>query len=185
MAYAVVKAHGGFIDFESEQNAGTTFAVYLSALHVELEESGHLPPTELRGGSETVLLVEDEESLRLTLEETFRKYGYNVLVASDGFEGYREFEHHREEIAAVVTDMGLPRESGYDMYLRIRDIEPGARVLFMSGYLDPQLRSKLAIAGARAFLAKPFTSAALVRKLREVLDQKMLDPMGSAGDQCR
>jgi PAS domain S-box-containing protein len=172
VAYAVVKAHGGFIDFESEQKAGTTFAVYLPALHVELEEAGDLVPTTLRGGSETILLVEDEESLRLVLEETLRKYGYNVLLASDGFEGYTQFEEHQEEIAAVVTDMGLPRESGYDMFLHIRTIEPGARVLFMSGYLDPQLRSKLAIAGATAFLAKPFTSSALVAKLREVLDQK-------------
>jgi two-component system cell cycle sensor histidine kinase/response regulator CckA len=172
VAYAVVKAHSGFIDFESELNAGTTFSLYFPALRVEQEEAGLPPLSELRGGSETVLLVEDEESLRLVLEQTLRTFGYKVLIAADGFEGYSQFVNHHDDIAAIVTDMGLPRESGYDMFLRIRTLDPGARVVFMSGYIDPQLRSKLAIAGATAFLPKPFSPAALVSKLREILDQK-------------
>jgi two-component system, cell cycle sensor histidine kinase and response regulator CckA len=172
VAYAVVKAHSGFIDFESEQNVGTTFSLYFPALRIELEEARQPLLSELRGGSETVLLVEDEENLRVVLEQTLRNFGYKVLVAADGFEGYTLFGEHHEDIAAVVTDMGLPRESGYDMFLRIRIIDPGARVVFMSGYLDPQLREKLAMAGATAFLAKPFNPATLVATLREVIDQK-------------
>jgi CheY-like chemotaxis protein len=122
------------------------------------------------GGNETILIVEDEEALRLLLEEVLRARGYTVLSAGDGVEGYERYAGHAEEIHAVIADMGLPRLSGFEMFLKIRDLNPRARVMLASGYLSPELKSKLFVAGAKEFIPKPFQTADVLHKLRQVLD---------------
>ena len=165
-----IKGLNGFVDFESEVNKGTTFNFYIPALPIE-RENPSVSTGPLKGGSETILLVEDEDDLRLVLEHSLKLYGYNVLIAKDGSEGYNVYAQHQQDIAAVVTDMGLPRESGYDMFNRIRTLDPLAKVIFISGYLDPSLRSKVSVAGATDFLAKPFTPPELLTMIRQTLDQ--------------
>jgi DNA-binding NarL/FixJ family response regulator len=82
------------------------------------------------------------------------------------------YSNHRKEIDAVITDMGLPKQSGYDMFLKIRELDPRAKVILASGYLNPALKSKLFVAGAKAFIPKPFQTGEVLRRLREVLDLK-------------
>jgi CheY-like chemotaxis protein len=122
------------------------------------------------GGTETILVVEDEEVLRLLLEEVLRAKGYAVLSAADGVEGFEVYAQHGDDIQAVIADMGLPKQSGFEMFLKIRDLNPRAKVILASGYLSPELKSKLFVAGAKQFIPKPFQTSDVLRKLREVLD---------------
>ncbi|MEW6510761.1 MAG: PAS domain S-box protein [Bacteroidota bacterium] len=170
MVYGVIKGHSGFIGVESSLGLGTTFSLYFPAVHIETEEAGAPRASEAPGGTETVLIVEDEEALLLLLVEVLRSKGYNVITAADGIEGLERYNEHRSEIKAVISDMGLPRQSGYDMFLKIRELDPRARVILASGYLNPALKSKLFVAGAKAFIPKPYQTSEVLRKLREVLD---------------
>jgi PAS domain S-box-containing protein len=168
--YSIVKGHHGFIDVSSEKGHGTTFSIYLPAIHVEAETPGAPAVGIVPGGTETILVVEDEDVLRLLLEEVLRAKGYEVLSAADGVEGYEVYAQHADDIHAVIADMGLPKQSGFEMFLKIRDLNSRARVILASGYLSPELKSKLFVAGAKEFIPKPFQTNDVLRKLREVLD---------------
>jgi signal transduction histidine kinase len=168
--YSVVRGHHGFIDVWSEMGHGTTFSIFLPAIHVEAETPGEPAWENVPGGTETILVVEDEEALRLLLEEVLHDKGYAVLSAADGVEGFEMYSQHSDAIHAVIADMGLPRLSGFEMFLKIRECNPHARVILASGYLTPGLKSKLFVAGAKEFIPKPFQTSDLLRTLRKVLD---------------
>ena len=168
--HSVIRSHHGFIDVTSEEGRGTMFTIYLPAIHVEAEGAGESGAEGIAGGTETVLVVEDEDALRLLLEEVLRARGYSVISAADGVEGYEAYAEHADEIAAVIADMGLPRQSGFEMFEKIRERNPRAKVILASGYLSPELKSKLFVAGAKAFIPKPFQTNEVLRKLREILD---------------
>jgi len=168
--YSVVRGHHGFIDVSGDEGHGTTFTIYLPAIHVEAEPSEEAGGEGITGGTETVLVVEDEEGLRLLLQEVLRARGYTVFAAADGVEGYETYAAHADEIAAVIADMGLPRQSGFEMFEKIRQLNPRAKVILASGYLSPELKSKLFVAGAKAFIPKPFQTNEVLRRLREILD---------------
>jgi two-component system, cell cycle sensor histidine kinase and response regulator CckA len=172
MVYGIVSSHGGFVDVESEPGRGTTFSLYFPAVHAETPQPVAAPGTVTRGGSETILVVEDEEAILLLLGEVLRSRGYEVLTAHDGVEGFEVYRDHVKEIDAVITDMGLPRMSGFDMFQKIRGLNPKAKVILASGYLNPELKSKLFVAGAKAFIPKPFEIADVLVKLRETLDMQ-------------
>ena len=170
VAYGIVKSHFGIIDVETSPGAGTTFHIYLIAYPEEklvVPEERNEP---IIGGNETILVVEDEEALRNLLTELLQSYGYRVLQAEDGVSGLELFARHRDEIKAVITDMGLPRMSGQDLFARIRELDPASRVVLASGYLDPELKSQLFTLGAKAFLQKPYQPADILRVLRGVID---------------
>jgi two-component system cell cycle sensor histidine kinase/response regulator CckA len=170
VVYGIVQSHNGMIDVESVPRGGTTFRIYLQAYPEETAVRIETIAPKVSGGQETVLVVEDEEALRGLVSELLQSYGYNVLQAEDGMEGLALFDRHRGTIGAVITDMGLPRMSGKDMFARIRDIDPSARVILASGYLEPGLKSRLFNAGAKAFIQKPYKPHEVLRIVREVLD---------------
>jgi two-component system cell cycle sensor histidine kinase/response regulator CckA len=114
--------------------------------------------------------VEDDEALRNLLTELLGSYGYTVLEADDGVSGLEQFTRHRSEIKAVITDMGLPRMSGQDLFMSIREMEPSSRVVLASGYVDNELRSQLIALGAKAFLQKPYQPTDILRVIRDVID---------------
>ena len=170
VVYGIVKSHHGVIDLESTPGAGTTFHVYLPA-----NPEGRLAAAEEKneaivGGTETILVVEDEEALRNLLTELLESYGYTVLTAEDGVSGLERFTRHKDEIKAVITDMGLPRMSGQDLFISIREMDPSSRIVFASGYLDPEIRAHLFTLGAKAFLQKPYQPADVLRVIRGVID---------------
>ena len=121
-------------------------------------------------GEELVLAKSGKEALRHLLTELLQSYGYTVLQAEDGVAGLERFTHHRDEIKAVITDMGLPRMSGQDLFTRIREVDPCSRVVLASGYLDPELKTQLFSLGAKAFLQKPYQPADILRVIRGVID---------------
>jgi CheY-like chemotaxis protein len=123
-------------------------------------------------GSETVLLVEDEDTVRALAGEVLRRNGYAVLEARHSLEALRVVERHQESIDLMITDIVMSHMTGRDLAERIREGRPSMKVLFISGYVDHALVQRELAAGM-PFLQKPFTPEALARKVRDVLDNSV------------
>jgi CheY-like chemotaxis protein len=168
--YGIVKQSGGFIWVDSDINVGTSFEIYLPAV------SGAVEPVErpereaaIEGGSETVLLAEDDDAVRQFACQTLTTFGYRVLEARDGEEALALARQSAGVIHLLVTDIIMPRLTGPALAERLKNERPDTRVLFMSGYADSattlqdtELR--------RSFLPKPFLPADLLKRVREALD---------------
>jgi signal transduction histidine kinase/CheY-like chemotaxis protein len=169
--YGIVKQSGGYIWAESEVDHGTIFRIFLP----RMEESAELPPPapEVRAaphGSETILLVEDEEAVRHLLRDVLKRYGYTVLEAEDGMRAVEICREHEGPIDLVVTDMVMPQMSGWEVADAVSSLRPKARVIYMSGYIEHVVVEQRVLESGVAFLGKPFTPETLGRKVREVLD---------------
>ena len=168
--YGIVQECGGFVMVSSEVDAGTTFRICLPALDGS-ETTVPLPAvdrTRLRG-FETVLLVEDDATVRQIAALTLVKYGYMVLEAATGAAALEILNRYDGAIDILVSDIVMPEMSGRTLADTVRARRPGCRVLFMSGYHEDMLIRRGVRAGAEAFIQKPFTPEALVTKLRETL----------------
>jgi len=166
----VVKQSGGYIDVYSEIGRGTTFKIYLPAV-----ESGRLSDERAESGepargTETILLVEDEQAVREVAQEVLKRRGYTVLSASDATEALRIARDNAGRIDVVLTDVVMPGMTGPQLVERLRAEQPNLPALFMSGYTsDSVLRNEVAT-GDASFLQKPFSTGVLAAKLRQVLD---------------
>jgi PAS domain S-box-containing protein len=172
VVYGVLNSHQGYVDVESRQGEGTSFHMYLpisDALYPPVvriaEDREELPP-----GSETILIVEDEEMLRDLLKTFLSGSGYTVLTAQNGEEGLEVFRQYRKDIALVLSDMGLPRLGGWEMFQQMKEEDPGVKVILASGYFDPNLKMDLLKAGAKDFIQKPYVPDYILRRIREVID---------------
>ncbi|TLY22194.1 MAG: response regulator [Nitrospirae bacterium] len=155
----------------SEPGRGTTFKVFLPWVEgtVETVEPGVAPARAVRG-SETVLLVEDEKSVRALIRSTLQTHGYTVLEAHHGEHAIQVCAQHADPIHLMVTDVVMPEMSGRELAERLKTSRPNMKVLFMSGYTDKAIVHHGELDPDTAFLQKPFTPDALARKVREVLD---------------
>jgi two-component system cell cycle sensor histidine kinase/response regulator CckA len=169
--YGIVKQSGGYIFAYSETGRGTTFKIYLP----RVEESAPEVVPERRTrvgcrGSETVLLVEDEESVRELIAEALKAQGYNVLVAGNGQEALALAAPANCRIQLMITDVVMPGMSGRELATRLAESRPGTRVLYLSGYTEDAILHHGVLDPGTAFLQKPFSLDALACKVREVLD---------------
>jgi CheY-like chemotaxis protein len=169
--YGIVKQSGGFVKVYSEVGRGTTFKVYLPCL----QDSAHPEGTEqaapsVPGGTETVLLVEDEEGVRALTQLLLRQCGYKVLAAAGGAQALELIAGHQGPLDILVTDVVMPGMGGPQLAEAVRLKYPGVKVLFLSGYTDDAVFRHGVLESETAFLQKPFTISALANKLREVLD---------------
>ena len=157
---------------ESAIGKGTTFQLYFPAPIVAkpVTEKSTGSVVEVKGGDEVILLVEDEDTLLNVLEGLLKSKGYRVFSARDGFEAVELYEQHVNEIAVVVSDLGLPKMTGQDAFLRMKSVNPKVKVIFGTGYLDPELRTELLGLGARGFIAKPYGQDELLKRIRELID---------------
>jgi PAS domain S-box-containing protein len=169
--YGVVKQSGGFIWIYSEVDHGTTFKIYLPEVTADLdrraEEKG------LRradAGTEAVLFVEDEESVRELVRDYLGKCGYRVLCAADGIQALDVAAAHRAPIHILVTDVVMPRLSGRELVTRLTAARPELKVLYISGYTDDSIFRHGVLEGGVAFLQKPFNLKDLAHKIRQVLN---------------
>jgi PAS domain S-box-containing protein len=169
--YGIVKQSGGSIWVYSEPAKGTTFKVYLPRAKTdpgEVERVEHLSRT-LRG-SETVLLVEDDEQVRRLAVTVLRRNGYQVLEAANGGDALEISARHRVEIHLLLTDVVMPRMSGRELGERLREVRPRMQVLFMSGYTDDAVVRHGVLSSELGFVQKPLIPATLLAKVRAVLD---------------
>jgi two-component system, cell cycle sensor histidine kinase and response regulator CckA len=171
--YGIVKQSGGYVFVESEPARGTVFKVYLpvteSAVVTPVEEVGR--SSQQHRGSETVLLVEDEDAVRTLAREVLRRHGYAVLEARHGVDALTVVERHADPIDLMITDVVMPHMSGRDLVERLSAARPTMKVLFMSGYTDHAVVHRDLTPGT-AFLQKPFTPDVFARKVRQVLDEQ-------------
>ena len=174
--FGIVQQGNGYIMVESEPGRGSTFQVFLPRTDDQAEpvaEEKHAPAK--LGGSETILVVEDDAQVRLAGVAILRRNGYQVLEARDGIEARRVCEEHARGIDLLLTDMVMPRMGGRELADSVTRTRPRTRVLYMSGYTeDAALRGGVLAAGT-AFLQKPFTPESLLVAVRAVLDAKDQD----------
>jgi len=171
--YGIIKQSGGYVLVESELRKGTTFRIYLPRVEDALEPMGAVGASRSHsGGSETVLLVEDEESVRKLVRETLESKGYKVLEADNGESALQIVSAHRGEIHMLITDVVMPGMSGRELSARLCALHPQTKVLYLSGYTEDAIVHEGVIDPETAFLQKPFTLQNLSRKVREVLGER-------------
>jgi nitrogen-specific signal transduction histidine kinase len=169
--YGIVKSYGGYISCYSEVDQGTTFKLYLpvaerQAVPEEKKTEGDLP----RGGTETILLVDDEEAIRTFASAILRRFGYRVFTGASGEEAIEVLGRTEEKIALVILDLGMPGMGGHKCLQWIRENSPLAKVLIASGYSMNGQVKKILETGAAGYIGKPFQINKLLQKVREILD---------------
>jgi CheY-like chemotaxis protein len=172
--YGIVTQSGGHITVYSELRRGTSFKIYLPRVTVPGERPAPVPGTATpatRGGSETVLLVEDAEAMRRLAREVLESAGYKVLEASSGAEALRMVGSQQSGIDVLLTDLVMPDMTGRELAGWLRVAEPRLRVVYMSGYTDEAAVQRGELTPGSPFLQKPFSADHLLRALRQALDQ--------------
>jgi two-component system, cell cycle sensor histidine kinase and response regulator CckA len=168
--YGIIKQTGGYIFVQSELGRGTVFNIYLPRAEEVCDSPSLLPAiVTVSGGSETILLVEDEDSVRQLVRETLEAGGYRVLEAANGHAAITLAAHHSEPIDLIITDVVMPGLSGHELIHQLIPSRPNAKILYLSGYTEDAVLTPATPGLARAFLQKPFTLQTLSRKVREVL----------------
>jgi CheY-like chemotaxis protein len=175
IVYGVVRQTGGWITVSSELGNGTTFDIYFP--QAQVEDAVEKPVSEIKispaptaRGTETILLVEDQEGIRDLVREFLQKNGYSVLHAADGNEALEIADEYKHPIHLLLTDVVMPNVGGRELARRLSEPRRQMKVLFMSGYPDHATWSSEMVDDTAAVLQKPFTLDTLARKLRNLLD---------------
>ena len=171
MVYGIVKQSGGYIFVESGLNKGTEFTIYFPSVEENEgnEEAGEAGK-KLRG-SETILIVEDEEMVRNLIFESLGMFGYNLIEAENGLEALNICKmYDKKTIHLLITDMVMPDMGGWELAKKFQKLKPGVKVLYISGYMDEARASQIVKDDGVAFLQKPFAPQTLAEKVREILD---------------
>lgn len=173
--YGIVQAHKGFIHVVSALGEGTTFVTGFPVQPRTIE--GETPASAdelllLPSGIETILVVEDEPMLSEMLSDLLRGRGYTVRVASNGAEAIDVYSRLHDEIHLVLSDLGLPKMGGDELYLRLRALNPGVKFIIASGFIDPAVLATMRREGMKHIVYKPYRPLGILQKVREVLDEK-------------
>lgn len=171
VVYGIVKEHLGYIKVDSKPGRGAAFEILLPvATDILATRSVSEKPAKVEGGRETILVVEDEPSLRTVSSAVLKESGYKVLTASDGMEAVEQFNRHRDEIKLVLSDVGLPRMNGLEAVQKMLDMHPELKVIITSGYLDTTVRDQIKKSNIPHFLPKPFSLGDMLKMVRDAMD---------------
>jgi CheY-like chemotaxis protein len=174
IVFGIVKSHGGFVTCYSEPGKGTTFKIYFPSIKQDQENDKEVQSEPLVGGTETILLVDDEVAVRNLGESMLRRFGYHVLTASSARDALAIFQDHKEEISLVILDLIMPEMGGRECLKEILKIDPAAEVLVASGYgADGQIEDAVA-EGAKTSIRKPYEARQLLETVRKVIDREAM-----------
>ncbi len=172
IVHGIMKSHHGFADVTSEAGKGTTFSIYFPIIANQATNGSLQSAAPSRGAGERILVIEDEEILRALVHEILSKSGYAVVEAKDGEEGLRLYRDHPDEFRMVLSDMGLPKLSGEQVFFHLRKINPNVKVVFSTGHIREEKKQELLAAGAEDFVHKPYKIDEMLTSIRKVLDRE-------------
>jgi CheY-like chemotaxis protein len=171
IVYGILKQHGGDIRCNSKLGSGTTFDIFLPAVDEEeklpIKTSDTLP----RGGSETIMIVDDDEAILSLLESVFSEMGYTVVAVSNGNEALSKYVKEGKDISLVILDLIMPEMDGLRCLDEILSFDPMANVMIASGYPEQDVRKKSVETKVRAWINKPYDVTQLLKTVRSVLDR--------------
>jgi PAS domain S-box-containing protein len=178
MAYGIIKQHGGHINVYSEIGKGTTFRIYVplseensaAALIDETSRTASSPT-----GTETLLLAEDDKVVLNITRDILKEFGYTVIVAVDGEDAIKVYTGNRDKIDMIIMDVIMPKVNGWEAYQAIKDMSPEIKVLFLSGYTASIIHKQSGLEEGLNFISKPVSPNELLKKIREILDNKTLN----------
>jgi CheY-like chemotaxis protein len=171
MVYGIVKSHGGYITCESEPNHGTTFNIYFPAIEKEQEKrKSKEVEARIKGGSETLLLVDDEENIRNLGVELLTSFGYNVTTAPDAERALEIYDKENGKIDLVILDLNMPGMGGRRCLEKLIKMDPTIKIIVASGYSVNGPTKDVIEAGAKGFVGKPFEVKEMLQVIREILD---------------
>jgi len=173
IVYGIIKQHKGYINVYSQVGEGTTFKIYLPVHRGQVDQPGNSKVSSpMKTGNETILLAEDDGTLRTFFRNILTEQGYTVIVAENGEDAVSKFTEYKDEIQLLIVDMIMPKQSGREVFEAVQKIKPGTKVIFSSGYTQDKVQQEGIPAGSE-FIAKPAPPQAYLRKVRDVLDGKM------------
>jgi len=172
LVFGILESHGGFVSLQSEVGKGTTFYCYFPVPQKipVMKQIGDETIGEVPGGDETILLVEDEEMLRELVKQFLESKGYTVLLAGDGEEAITVFNQHENEIQLIISDLGLPKLGGNDLYEKLKMQNPDIVFILASGFIEPGIKADILKTGVKEFIPKPYNPNEVLRAIRRVLD---------------
>jgi len=171
VVHGIVKQHNGYINVYSEEGNGTIFRIYLPLTGHETEKKEGISGEAIMGGTETILIAEDDDALRKLSHTVLSHYGYHVIEAVDGEDAVRKFADHLKDIKLVILDGIMPKKNGREAYDEIRRLCPDMKAIFVSGYAEDIFARSGFPGGNAVFIQKPVTPTDLLRKVRAVLDE--------------
>jgi two-component system, cell cycle sensor histidine kinase and response regulator CckA len=170
VVYGVINSHGGLIDVDSEIGRGTKFRLYFPIVSAPSESVPAENPMETPGGTETLLIVEDEPAILMALDMQLSSVGYRVFTAANGLEAIEVCKRVGQSLDGVIMDLGMPKMSAVDLMKALRDLAPHTPVIAMTGYVDAESHANVVAAGVKRIIQKPFDFVELQRCLRDVID---------------
>ncbi len=176
IVYGITKEHNGFVDVESEPGRGTTFRLYLpifqsqEKLNVDETTTGKASDREHAIPQGTVLVVEDDEAMVYLLRKLLPQSGYQILTATDGAQAIDLYLDHKEEIDVVLLDLGLPKVTGLEVIHKLKELNPGVKILVATGYLEPELKSEIFRAGVKDCINKPYLVHDVLERLGSLIE---------------
>lgn len=187
IVYGIVRQHNGYISVTSELRRGTTFEIYLPLIDAVVEPEQPRGEEAEPGGTETILLVEDDRELRTLMHVVLEDAGYSLIEAVDGEDAIAKFKAHREEIDLLLLDVIMPKKNGREVYDQIKTLRPDVKVLFMSAYPEEIVQKRVILNDGMPFVSKPVTPPALLRKIRDVVEAAVgkMDSGASGSPQLR